>query len=65
MEETGIPIGKCFICWFCSDIHPTEGGPLVEHPAQFIPIREFNAEADQMLTLRARDLGIVDQGSIF
>jgi hypothetical protein len=65
MEETGIPIGKCFLCWFCSDIHPTEGGPLVEHPAQFIPIREFNAEADQMLTIRARDLGIVDQGSIF
>ena len=65
MEETGIPIGQCMLCWFSSDIHPSEGGPLVEHPAQFIPVHEFNAEADQMLTIRARDLGIVDQGSVF
>lgn len=55
MEATGIPIGKCYICWFSSDAAAQ----------QMFPVQDFSDEVKQMLAMRAQTLGIVDQGSVF
>ena len=54
-EETGIPIGQCYLCWF-SSAAPTQ---------QMFPIRDLSAEVETALSERAKSLGLVDQGSVF
>lgn len=54
-EATGIPIGKCYLCWFSSDAATQ----------QMFPVQDFSNEVKQMLAMRAQQLGIVDQGSVF
>lgn len=54
-EATGIPIGKCYLCWFSSEA-PTQ---------QMFPVQDFSNEVKQMLAMRAQQLGLVDQGSVF
>ena len=54
-EETGIPVGQCYICWFSSSA-PTQ---------QMFPIRNCDAEVDTILKMRAQSMGLVDQGSVF
>ena len=54
-EETGIPVGQCYLCWF-SSAAPTQ---------QMFPIRDCSAEVDTILKERAASLGLVDQGSVF
>lgn len=54
-EATGIPIGKCYLCWFSSEA-PTQ---------QMFPVQDFSNEVTQMLSMRAQQLGLVDQGSVF
>lgn len=55
MEATGIPIGQCYICWFSSD-NPTQ---------KLFPVKDFSREIDQMMEARAKELGLIDQGSVF
>lgn len=55
MEETGIPIGTCYICWFSPELPA----------ARMLPAKDFYKEAGDMLQLRANQLGLVDQGSVF
>lgn len=54
-EATGIPIGKCYLCWFSSEA-PTQ---------QMFPVQDFSNEVKQMLAMRAQQLGLADQGSVF
>jgi len=54
-EETGIPIGQCYLCWFSSSA-PTK---------HMFPIRNCDAEVDIILKRRAQSMGLVDQGSVF
>ena len=54
-EETGIPIGKCYLCWFSSET-PVQ---------QMFPIYDCEAEANAIMAERAKQLGLVDQGSVF
>lgn len=54
-EATGIPIGKCYLCWFSSEAATQ----------QMFPVQDFSNEVSQMLAMRAQQLGLVDQGSVF
>jgi hypothetical protein len=55
MEATGIPIGQCYLCWFSSEAATQ----------QMFPVQDFSNEVTQMLAMRAQQLGLVDQGSVF